>query len=276
MNWYTTREAVKAATEIESTFTSKDAVIDDCIESASREIDGLCEFLPGFFLPQVATREYDWPFRDTRSVDELPLDQYLLSLTSFTADNGNKTIDPTHLILEPSRFGPPYFKICIDRQYQDFFSNFGTSQQAIAVVGVWGYCNTTKPTSTLNGGINASVTALVMTSAALVGVGDTILIGTEAMFVTAIATNTLTVERGANGTTAATHANADPIRKYAPPADISKITRAIAINEYHMAQGGWTGQAGGGESSIELRNAALEKLIKRTINRYKMPALGRA
>lgn len=276
MNWYTTREAFKASTEIESTYTTKDARIDDCIEGASREVDGLCSFPSGGFFPSIATEYFDWPYKDMAAVNELPLDLYLLTLTALTADNGAKVIAPANVFLEPRRLGPPYTKIAISKSAGDFFSNFGTEQQAIAVTGTWGYSSATKPTSTLNGAINASVTAIVMTSVTLVGVGDTILIDSEAMFVSEKAGSTLTVERAVNGTTAASHLTGATVLKYAPPADIAKIVRAMAVNEYHLGQGGWTGQAGGAEGMMETRNVILQKLIDRTVRRYKLPTLGRA
>ena len=57
----------------------------------------------------------------------------------------------------------------------------------------------------LNGAISSvTATSVPVTSAADLKVHDTILVATEQMHITAIATNTLTVERGYNGTTAAT------------------------------------------------------------------------
>lgn len=68
------------------------------------------------------------------------------------------------------------------------------------------------PQTTLNGGINASVTSLVVTSATLFSVISgsqqfRILIDSEIMLVTATAGTTFTVTRGQENTTAATHAN---------------------------------------------------------------------
>ena len=47
-------------------------------------------------------------------------------------------------------------------------------------------------------------------------VGDTLQMGTEQAIVTAVASNTLTVERGVNGTTAITHSNGDAFTKISP------------------------------------------------------------
>ena len=66
--------------------------------------------------------------------------------------------------------------------------------------------------TTLNGAINASVTSIVLTSAAGFAASGTIIIQDEEITYTAISTNTLTgCTRGANSTTAATHATATSV-----------------------------------------------------------------
>lgn len=62
----------------------------------------------------------------------------------------------------------------------------------------------------LDGAVSTTdTTTVVVTSAAELSVHDTILVGTEQMHITSIATHTLTVERGYNNSTAATHSNED-------------------------------------------------------------------
>jgi CSLREA domain-containing protein len=69
--------------------------------------------------------------------------------------------------------------------------------------------NGTSILATLNGDIDNSTTSVIVNSATYIpaGVGYTILIDSEQMVVISKATNTLTVTRGANATTPATHAN---------------------------------------------------------------------
>ena len=68
-------------------------------------------------------------------------------------------------------------------------------------------------TTTLNGSINDSVTSLVVTSASPFPTDGNfrIKINSEIMLVTAVSGTTFTVERGAEGTTAAAHSNLDNI-----------------------------------------------------------------
>lgn len=66
---------------------------------------------------------------------------------------------------------------------------------------------TNNANSTLNGGINNSVTSLVVASASLFpATGQfAIIVDAEIMLVTAVSTNTFTITRGAEGTTATSH-----------------------------------------------------------------------
>lgn len=64
--------------------------------------------------------------------------------------------------------------------------------------------------TTLNGTINNSVTTVVVTTAFSIGVLDVLGIGTEQLQITAVSGNSLTVVRGANGTTAASHTSGVP------------------------------------------------------------------
>lgn len=69
------------------------------------------------------------------------------------------------------------------------------------------------PRSALNAGIDNAVTAVVLTAGGGVSfaAGDAVRVGTEVMLITAVATDTLTVTRGALGTTAAAHLAADEV-----------------------------------------------------------------
>ena len=78
----------------------------------------------------------------------------------------------------------------------------------------WGGTVTGEATTTLNGGINASTTTIVLTDASQFPSSGTnfIQIGTEEISYTGISTNTLTgVTRGVRNTTAATHSNSATI-----------------------------------------------------------------
>ena len=180
-NWYCTREAMKRAVGIHG--SEFDAVVDGYIESASREIDRLTHRR---FIPLTATKSYPWPQRDNPRGAVLYLGEDLLAVTALTKDGDDATaIASTDYFLEPSTLGPPYHKIEIDLASSAFFSNKDTHQRAIRITGRWGYSEDTVAAGALAEADDGSETALDVTDASLIGVGDTILIGTEQMFVSA-------------------------------------------------------------------------------------------
>ena len=81
-------------------------------------------------------------------------------------------------------------------------------------LGQWGGTVSGEATTSLNGGINASTTTIVLTDASLFPTSGTnfVQIGNEEISYTGISGNTLTgVTRGVRNTTAATHSNADTV-----------------------------------------------------------------
>ena len=120
------------------------------------------------------------------------------------------------------------------------------------IVGSFGHYDVRKtPASTLNEALDTTETGVDVTSGSLFEVGQTILIDSEQMWISAIATNTLTVTRGVNGTTAATHASGATIQTYEYPVvqDACKI-QSILIFKSKDAPGGTLGGDGFVRQSI--------------------------
>ena len=349
-NWYVGRSAAKRAVGIDG--SDRNTVIDSHIEAASREIDALTNRR---FIPESKLRNFAWPQRNGRRVYVVYLDEDLLSVDSngLTKEGDDATVIATaDFFLEPQGIGPPYHRIEIDLASTAFFSAKDTHQRQIRVTGSWGFSDDTKAAGTVrdSGGINASVTSLLVSDGSLVDVGDTLLIGTEQLLVTeqasaaeenadlldgaltvdksevsvtvdnggrynvnemilvdsermlieSISVNvltvkraydgsvlalhandapvsvfrTLTVTRGENGTTAATHALAVAITKYAPPSDIVALCKALAIGYYEAEKGGWTGTVGSGEGTVRVSQSGLNKLRDRVERRYRRHVVG--
>ena len=181
---YATVEAVKAAVGL--TGADKDALILASIEAASEDIE---QYLGRRFIPVTQTRQYPYPSRDA-SPHCLRLDDDLLAITALTKDTDDVTaIASTDYFLEPVNSGPPYDRIELDLSTSEYFSSEGSSQRAIRVTGRWGFSEATKPAGAIatSGGLAADAAATTgnVTDASLIGVGDTIKIGTEALFVSA-------------------------------------------------------------------------------------------
>lgn len=74
------------------------------------------------------------------------------------------------------------------------------------------------------------------------------------------APRTLTVTRGALGTTAATHSLAAPVLRLAPPGLVVELTVAEALNTLQQEQSGYARVVGEGENAIEVRGQGLSQI----------------
>lgn len=182
-NWYTTREAVKRAGRINGVLS--DLRIDRIIESCSRQIDLSTR---RFFIPKTETRLFRWPPRQTSLLTVLWLDQDLLSVTTLQSEAQNTsptTIASSDYFLEPNNQGPPYDRIEIDLSSTAAYQAGDSPQRSISVAGSWGYTSNTRSGGTVASGLDSDATAttMVCSNAGLIGVGDTLLIQSEQLFV---------------------------------------------------------------------------------------------
>ena len=179
--WYTTREVVKGALDINETARAN-AQVDRAIESASRQIEG---GLHRTFYPWHGTRRFDWPNAQRARPWRLWLDQYeLVEVTSMTS--GGVAIPPGNLVLYPTG-GPPYNRVEIDIGSASAFSSGDSHQQAIAITGIWAGCPAAEDQiGTLTGNLDADPadTASITWSVTDLGVGDILRIGDERLIVT--------------------------------------------------------------------------------------------
>lgn len=178
--WYTTREAVAAAPDIDMSAASE-REIDSAIRAGSESVEGL---LKRTFYPWTGTRRFDYPNEQTAGIGRLWFNQHeLISATSVVS--GGVTISPDDYFLRPYS-GPPYRALEIDRASSAALaSNSGTSQQAIAITGVWMGCELTEVSAgTLAEALDTSETAVDGTLLPEVGVGTVLRTDSERMIVT--------------------------------------------------------------------------------------------
>lgn len=181
--WYTTREAVKAAVGISG--TDKDAQIDGNIEAGSEDVERI---LLRRFIPETAVKYFRWPQRIGDSLTLTFPDEDLIAVTllqSEAQDSSPTTIDEADFFVEPVNAGPPYTRIELDLSASAAFSSGDTPQRSIAVTGRWGFGEDTKAAGTVASGLasSSSATSCVCSDASLIGVGNTLLIEDEAIFV---------------------------------------------------------------------------------------------
>ncbi|MGA5435477.1 hypothetical protein ACPCIZ_12885 [Streptomyces cellulosae] len=179
--WYATRESVKTTLDVAET-AHANAQVDRAIAAASRAAEGL---LHRTFYPRVETKYFNWPnLQRARSWRLWLGHNELICVSTITA--GGVVIPDTDYFLEPNEFGPPYDRIEIDLDSSSAFSTNGTHQRSIAITGTWGYTDDHTAVGTLAEALDASETGVDVdgATAARVGVGSVLKVGSERMLVT--------------------------------------------------------------------------------------------
>jgi hypothetical protein len=221
------------------TATTDDTVIRKIAESASRSID---QYTNRTFVTQSATKYFDGAV--TLWIPDL------LSVTTLKTDeDGDGTYENTFQVatepidyllygtgLEDSYNTYPKTRIEIAEQ-SDYGSFASGVKKGVQIAGVWGYGDGISATpyiadTTTNKALDASETGVDVTSATNLSAGQLILVESEQMYIYSISSTTLTVERGVNGTTAATHDTAKTIYIYQYPSDIRQACIDLSVATY--------------------------------------------
>ena len=230
MNCYASIADLKTALAVTS--TTDDALMRKIIDSASRMIDKYCGRK---FYVEATTKYYDGATRLWID-DLLSIDSSGLTTDEDGDATHENTLATTDYILYPLNGYPKtYIEISNDSDYGSFG---GGVKKSVQIAGKFGYGDGISATpylldTTLTAAIS-STTALTCTVTAVTNLsaGQTILIDSEQMFIQSITTLTLTVERGVNGTTAATHDTAKSIYIYQYPFDVWSACLALSSAVY--------------------------------------------
>lgn len=110
--------------------------------------------------------------------------------------------------------------------------------EAVSVDAFWGYHRDpdnmfVDSGTTVDGVHNATVTTLAVASSADIEIYSYIQVGSEYLFVTAIAVDDLTVERGVRGTTAAAMAGGEAVNNYQQTPEVAQAARRLVVLLYH-------------------------------------------
>ena len=193
------------STYLASTGTSNDALILDLIRSVSQEIDMTCV---RSFTPHRQTRYFD--FYEDIYRGSLILDRDLGEIVTLT--NGDSVaVAANERVTEP-RNNTPYWSIDLLLSSNKIWTYTTDPENAISLDGVWtyhtDYANAWADNScTLAANSTSNATTITCTTGKVVA-GNIIKIDNEMMYASSVATNTtdtVTVIRGVNGTTANTH-----------------------------------------------------------------------
>jgi hypothetical protein len=225
------------------TSTTDDTVMRKILESASRSIDSYCNRT---FVTKTATKYFDGGY-------SLWLPDLLSVTTLKTDEDGDGTYENTLTTDDYILYGVgledklntyPKTELVINYNLGDYGSFASGVQKGVEVAGVWGYGDGISATpyisdTTTSEALDASETGVDVTSATNLSAGQLILVESEQMYIYSVSSQTLTVERGVNGTTAATHDTAKTIYIYQYPSDIRQacIDLSVALYQNRAKQG---------------------------------------
>jgi len=273
MTSYVSLPALKDRLDIISTDTADDRKIKRAVEAATRTINTMTGQR---FQPATATR-----YLTTQYSDVVWLPYGLISLTTLatlTSDAGGTRVYGDSWASTDYDLWP-YDATFDDEPYSAIRANaagaftFPSNRHGISVVGSWGWTLDTEAVGTLNGGIDASVTTLTMTAGHTVEALNTLLIGSEQLYVTAVATNSVTVQRARNGTTAASHLTAAAVLAYQYPDDITEATAIQALRLFRRSDAPF-GIAGAPEVGQTAVIARVDPDVRLLVRDYRRMAVG--
>lgn len=208
---------------LDDTTTSDDAAYRAVLEGVSQEIDNLTARR---FQPYSAVHYYTGNPLGVVWVDDL------LTVAEIASDaDGSRSYSE---VWGASDYDLMPFNATYQREpYQSLQPApagtrwFPTAPRGVRITGVWGYWLDTVPITTLGANVSSeSVTTITVASAANFSAGHTLLVDSEQMYATSISGTTVTVQRGMNGTTAATHSSGAAVAVYRYP---TPIVEACAI-----------------------------------------------
>jgi len=200
---YASREDVKQALDIKQT-TRNDPQVDRAIQAASRSVESLMHRV---FYPTITTKMFDYPnFQGTYPwkvyFDAAELADTTVNIPVVTS--GGNVIPAGDVFWGPWNYAPPYTFMELSRNSSSSFGQGSTPQQDIHITGTFGYWVQTAAAGSLAVAMTDTTgTSATVTNGAAVGVGDTILVGSERMLVAdKVMVSTTQVQQGSGVSTA--------------------------------------------------------------------------
>lgn len=255
MNLYGTLDAMKAALGVTS--TARDGVYLSHLEGASRRIDLYCG--RSFFVAK-GDRYFDGPCGPLVYTDDF------LSLSALATDSeydgtydGEAWVEGVDYVTGPVNSWP---KHAIEVHVSGG-KRWTPQRRYIKATGLWGYGDGNRATPWDLTTITATVastdgTTLTLSDDGVVSAGHTLLIEDEQVYVESVATGEATVQRGVNGTTAASH-TAAPVYVVRYPAAVERACVTMAISAMSRESKGGMLMERIGDYSYTLAGEASEK-----------------
>jgi hypothetical protein len=209
-------------TQLGITGTTDDTSLLQSLEMASRSIDTYCK---RYFYSTSETKQF------RGAGHRLFLDADLLSITTLTTLKDDRTTDKTWATTDYELFplgDTVYPKEWIELADNTSAGSFASGiKRGVQIAGIFGYGNGSSSTpylsatTTNDGSFTASDTTFTATAGSNLNIGETILIDSEQMYITGISSNTITIQRGMNGTTGASHSTGATVSVYQYPQEVT-------------------------------------------------------
>jgi len=279
-----------AGTSYSSGWTSDANILRRIMESSSGRIDNYVGMQS--FGPRTETHYYDMGKGILRSSPQLSvpassgasigtsdrlisiitLDEWLISATTVTSYKATDRSSSETLTqgyeddywLEPYNASP---KVQL-KLNEDTGKGFHAGQQTLSILGSWGYSNNTENVTTVDAVSSTTTTSISVASASDLSSAQTILVNSEKIYITGISGNTLTVERGVNGTTAATHSGGDTAYKYLYESIVVQACLDLSKVYFRDRDMGTTLTIGSGDAATTRSDASASSILE-TLDQFR-------
>ena len=250
----------------------------ELLESVSRRIDEVCRrsaFGSGFG-PRIGTNRYD-----ADGGTDLDLRDDLLTTTSVTvyADTAHSSSTTPaadtdyYLVNQQGTYEPGPFRRAFLHGEGDVTA-FGRGKRVIEWAGVWGHQNVTRTlTATVAEALDETETVIDVSAVTELSPGMTLLLGSEQVYVRGVTddtTDSITVDRGVNGTTAATHLTGIAIARYVYDPRVVDTTLRVWLRRWRARDAGADGIDGGGQVGTITPRESEDTIIRRGLGRLRL------
>ena len=280
-NAYVTLDTLKSSGVLNITGTGDDTRLLALIEAVSRLIDRYCG---RHFYSLKAAKKFD----GDGSVSLLMPDLISIDAGGLkTDDNKDRSFETTwattDYLLLPSNADPassdnpearPYSRIEVDRDAGSKAS-FPTGRELVQITGEWGYRrHLERATETADAIADATTTSITVSARTDVESGHTLFVDTEQLYVKSYSGNTLTVARGVNGTTAASHSGAAAIDVYRYPGPIVEAAIMQAARFWRRKDSAFSGSAGFPETGQAKIAEGMDADVVMLLGQYRKISVG--
>ena len=246
------------------------------LESVSRRVDEWCRRERSGFGPRVGTNRYDASGGTTLDFGDDLLTTTTATLLASTASATTSTITADtdyFLVNQRGDYEPGPFRRAI-LHGQGTTTAFPTGLRVIEWAGTWGHSNQTRTlTATTAEALDDSETTVEVSAVAELSPGQTILVGSEQMYVRATTDDTqdsIEVVRAVNGTTATTHLTAAPIARYVYDPAVVDVTLRLWLRRWRARDAGADGTDGGGAVGVMVPRESEDTILRRGVGHLRL------